>query len=133
MTPASVTRHGYWCECWTQSPATGANPALLGSFESSSPRQAIHWVRTGLLTIASALDEEPYRQARYWVTDGQTYSAQALHQGRSFSLTLTQRSTRITWTVRPVSFLPLAHREGRQLPECAYEFSPKARARADHA
>ncbi|WP_405804064.1 hypothetical protein [Streptomyces sp. NBC_01187] len=129
MNLAIVTRHGYWCECWTQSPATGADPALLGSFDASSARQAIRWVRTSLLAIASALDEEPYRQARYWVTDGQTYSAQALHQGRSFSLTLSQRSTHITWTARPVTFLPFVHRHGKQLPPCAYEFSPKDRTK----
>ncbi|WP_432071314.1 hypothetical protein [Streptomyces sp. AA1529] len=127
MSTATLTRHGYWCECWTQSPATGTAPALLGSFDATTPRQAIHWVRTSLLTIAPALDDEPYRQARYWVTDGQTHSAQALHHGRPFSLTLTQHSTRIAWTARPVSYLPLLHRQGRQLPTCAYEFAPRPR------
>jgi len=32
--------------------------------------------------------------------------------------------TLITWTVSPVTFLPLAHRQAAELPACAYDFKP---------
>ena len=127
MSPTVDARDGYWCECWTQSPATGAAPALIGSFETATPREAVRWVRANLFSIATALDEQPFKQARYWVTTGQDYAIDALQHGHAFTLTLTQRTTHITWTARPVSFLPLLHRRNAQLPPCAYRFAPKAR------
>ncbi|CAL9576012.1 hypothetical protein SUDANB2_04922 [Streptomyces sp. enrichment culture] len=41
-------------------------------------------------------------------------------------VSVTHASTRITWTIRPVVFLPLAHRQGVELPACAYDFKPHA-------
>jgi hypothetical protein len=37
---------------------------------------------------------------------------------------ITQVGTRITWPIRPVVFLPLDHRQGANLPVCAYELTP---------
>ncbi len=39
-------------------------------------------------------------------------------------MTVTQATTRITWTIRPVIYLPLAHRQGTVLPACTEDFKP---------
>ncbi|MFF7935588.1 hypothetical protein [Streptomyces sp. NPDC007940] len=41
------------------------------------------------------------------------------------TVTLTQARTRITWTIRPVIFLLLAHRQGLDIPACAHQFKPR--------
>ncbi|GAT84605.1 hypothetical protein STXM2123_5306 [Streptomyces sp. F-3] len=41
-------------------------------------------------------------------------------------MTLTHANTRITWAIRPVLFLLLAHRQGTGLPMCAHIFKPHA-------
>ncbi|WP_194236330.1 hypothetical protein [Streptomyces acidicola] len=37
-------------------------------------------------------------------------------------VTISHDSTRIAWTIRPVLFLPLAHRAATELPACADDF-----------
>lgn len=37
------------------------------------------------------------------------------------AVSVTHADTRITWTLRPVLFVPLAHRQGIELPACAFE------------
>ncbi|EFL33756.1 conserved hypothetical protein [Streptomyces viridochromogenes DSM 40736] len=44
------------------------------------------------------------------------------------TVSLTHASTRITWTIRPVVLLPLAHRQGVDLPACANDFKPRLRS-----
>ena len=39
-------------------------------------------------------------------------------------MSVTHDGTRITWTIRPALFLPLAHRQGSELPACAHDFKP---------
>jgi anti-sigma regulatory factor (Ser/Thr protein kinase) len=108
--------HGYWCECLV-------NDDLLGRFDATSPEQALRWVRISLMMIATSLDEEPYRQAQQWTRDEQTQALEALRYGKPQDLTLKHRTTEITWTARPVTFLPLAHRQGRTLPACTQQHS----------
>jgi hypothetical protein len=47
-------------------------------------------------------------------------------ESESCTVTITHASTRVTWTIRPVLFLPLAHRQVAELPACAYDFKPHA-------
>ena len=35
-----LLRPGYWCECWTLSPATDPGSVLLASIETDSPSEA---------------------------------------------------------------------------------------------
>ncbi|GAP50766.1 putative uncharacterized protein [Streptomyces azureus] len=46
--------------------------------------------------------------------------------GPSCTVSVTHASTRITWTIRPVVFPPLAHRYSTDLPSCAHDFQPNA-------
>jgi hypothetical protein len=41
------------------------------------------------------------------------------------TVSLTPTNTRITWTKRPVLFLPLAYRQTTELPACTYDFRPQ--------
>lgn len=40
-------------------------------------------------------------------------------------VTIKHAGVRITWTIRPVLYLPLAHRQNAELPFCAYAFEPQ--------
>ncbi len=41
-------------------------------------------------------------------------------------MSITQDRIRVTWTIRPVLFVPLAHRKGAELSACTYDFKPYA-------
>ncbi|MFD3589355.1 hypothetical protein [Streptomyces sp. NPDC058683] len=45
---------------------------------------------------------------------------------RAISPALDPDASDITWTIRPVVFLPPARRQDIQLPPCAYVFKPQA-------
>ncbi|WP_413102485.1 hypothetical protein [Streptomyces sp. Inha503] len=74
-------------------------------------------------TIASALDRETAHKAWDWVTYGHKEAEDTLTNGQATTFALTQQDTHIEWILRPVIFLPLAHRESRRLPACAEQFT----------
>ncbi|WP_413800499.1 hypothetical protein [Streptomyces iranensis] len=118
-----LLRPGYWCECWTSSPATGPRSVLLASIETDNPSEATNWVRITVRTIASALDRETAHEAWDWITYGHKEAEDALTNGEAATFALTQQDTHIEWILRPVIFLPLAHRESQRLPACAEQFT----------
>jgi len=115
-------RRGYWCEC--------ISPGMHASIDVDTPAQAVRWIRVTLRTIASALEPEASATAWTWITTGHTQMLRTLTHGHADALTLTHNGTLIQWTARPVLFLPLAHREGVPLPECAWTFQAE---HTDHA
>ncbi|WP_461082087.1 hypothetical protein [Streptomyces deserti] len=118
-------QRGYWCECWTESFGdTKARPALRASFDAYSAAQADRWVAVALRTITPALDSDASDEAWLWLYDGRAETRRALLRSEPCTVTVTHASTRITWTVRPVIFLPLAERQGMELPPCADNFNP---------
>jgi hypothetical protein len=64
------------------------------------------------------------QEAWEWLYDGRIATRKALPRAEPCTVALTQADTRITWTIRPAIFLPLAHRQGIELPSCANEFKP---------
>ncbi|WP_089100775.1 hypothetical protein [Streptomyces hyaluromycini] len=118
------TRHGFWCECWTDDITSQERPALRASFDAYSAPQADRWVAIALRTISPALDPEASDEAWAWLYHGRIATRHALLRGRPCSVTVTHTSTRITWTIRPVTFLPLAHRQGTEFPACTQDFKP---------
>ncbi|MFD8627566.1 hypothetical protein ACFV4E_27430 [Streptomyces hygroscopicus] len=74
-------------------------------------------------TIASALDRNTAHEAWDWITYGYKEAEEALRSREAATFALTQQDTHIEWIIRPVTFLPLAHRESRRLPACAEQFS----------
>ncbi|MGW5279130.1 hypothetical protein ACWERI_06660 [Streptomyces collinus] len=123
-------RRGYWCECWTED-LTKQQPALLASFDAYTAPQADRWVAVALRTISPALDADASDAAWEWLYDGRIETRRALLRSEPSTVSVTHEQTRITWTIRPVIFLPLAHRQSAELPACAYDFKAQAPQAAD--
>ncbi|MEU3333475.1 hypothetical protein [Streptomyces sp. NPDC006668] len=116
---------GFWCECWTQDLTTGQPPALRASFDAYTATQADRWIAVALRTISPPLDADASEEAWDWLYNGRIETRRALLRTEPCIVSVTQANTRITWTVRPVLFIPLAHRQGTQLPAWAYAFTPQ--------
>jgi hypothetical protein len=121
-------QRGYWCECWTEDLTAEAGPVLRASFDAYSAPQADRWVAVALRTISPALDPDASQKVWGWLYDGRIATRKALLRSKPCTVTVTQASTRITWTIRPVIFLPFAHRQGAELPGCAYDFKSITRS-----
>ncbi|MGY5060883.1 hypothetical protein ACWDFR_43710 [Streptomyces sp. 900105755] len=120
-------QRGYWCECLTEDLTDGTEwPALRASFDAYSAPQANRWVAIALRTISPALDPDASQEAWEWLYDGRITTRKALLRAEPCTVTVTQASTRITWTIRPVISLPLAHRQGVELPPCTQHFKRHA-------
>jgi hypothetical protein len=120
-----MTRRGYWCECWTEDLNERERPVLRASIDAYSAPQADRWVAVALRTISPALDADASTEAWEWLYDGRIDTRRALLRSEPCTVSVTHADTRITWTIRPVFFLPLAHREATELPACAYDFKPR--------
>ncbi|MEU3340645.1 hypothetical protein [Streptomyces sp. NPDC006668] len=101
---------GYWCECWTQDLTTGQPPALRASFDAYTAPQADRWIAVTLRTISPALDADASEEAWDWLYNGRIDTRRALLRAEPCTVSITQANTRITWTIRPVLFVTLAHR-----------------------
>jgi hypothetical protein len=58
----------------------------------------------------------PSTEAWEWLYDGRIDTRRALLRSEPCTVSVIHADTRITWTIRPVLFLPLAHRQGAELP-----------------
>ncbi|WP_030342057.1 hypothetical protein [Streptomyces sp. NRRL S-1022] len=119
-------RYGYWCECWTEDLTEQRGRALLASFDAYSASQADRWVAVALRTISPALDADASDEAWEWLYEGRIETRRALLRAEPCKVSVTHARTRITWTIRPVLFLPLACRQDTELPACAYRFKAHA-------
>jgi hypothetical protein len=97
------------------SPAPASSPPPADAASSTSPT-----------TISPALDLDASDEAWVWLYDGRIDTRRALLRVEPRTVSLTHASTRVTWTIRPVVFLPLTHRQGVELPACACDFTPHA-------
>ncbi|MEU2554155.1 hypothetical protein ABZ589_21120 [Streptomyces sp. NPDC013313] len=120
------TGRGFWCECWTEDLTEQRGPALLASFDAYSAPQADRWVAMALRTISPSLDPDASDEAWERLHDGRTETRRALLRSKSCTVSVIHAGTRVTWTIRPVTYLPLAHRT--ELPPCAYAFSSSTKA-----
>ncbi|WP_330305973.1 MULTISPECIES: hypothetical protein [unclassified Streptomyces] len=118
-------RLGYWCECWTEDLTQENPPTLLASFDAYSAPQADRWIAVTLSTITPGLDSGASDEAWAWLYEGRIETRQALLQAKPCTVSVTHASTRITWTIRRALFMPLAHRQGIELPTCAHDFTPQ--------
>ena len=115
-------RRSYWCECWTEDLTEAEQPVLRASFDAYSPPQADRWIAIALRTISPALDSDASDEAWAWLYEGRIETRRALLHAKPCTVSVTHAATRIAWTVRPVLFLPLAHRHAAELPACAHDF-----------
>lgn len=125
------SRRGFWCECWTEDLTEQRRPALLASFDAYATSQADRWVAVTLRTISPALDSDASDEAWEWLYEGRIETRRALLRSEPCTVSVTHEDTRITWTIRPAIFLPLAHRQSTQLPACAHDFKPQAPQASD--
>ena len=116
-------QRGYWCECWTEDLTQETRPVLRASFDAYSAPQADRWVAVALRMISPALDPDASQEAWEWLYDGRAAMRRALLRAEPCTVSVTEADMRITWTVRPVLFVPLAHRQYIQLPTCAYSLN----------
>ncbi|MEU3242324.1 MULTISPECIES: hypothetical protein [unclassified Streptomyces] len=72
-----------------------------------------------LRTITPALGPAAADEAWDWLYDGRIEMRQALLRSEPCSVSVDNATTRLTWTARPVLFLPLARRADTGLPDCA--------------
>lgn len=121
----TTTSPGFWCECWTQNLDARQPPALFGSYDAYDVVEANNWVATILRTVSPALDTAACAEAWERLYDHRIDTRRALLRREPWTVSITHVGTRITWTVRPVLFLPLAHRLGGELPPCAHDFKPR--------
>ncbi|MEU8587035.1 hypothetical protein AB0C59_08535 [Streptomyces sp. NPDC048664] len=119
----TTTRPGFWCECWTQDLDQQQAPALTAAYDAYSAVEANNWVGTILRTISPALDTATSTEAWERLYDQRIDTRRALLHRKPCTVSITHARLRITWTVRPVLFLPLTHRRGVELPACAYSFT----------
>ncbi|MFF5857124.1 hypothetical protein ACFY8B_16035 [Streptomyces sp. NPDC012751] len=87
--------------------------------------QADRWVAVILRTISSGLDADASDAAWEWLYEGRIETRRALLRGEPCTVSVTHEDIRITWTIRPVVFLPLLHRQSAELPNCAHDFKPR--------
>ncbi|MEU2303098.1 hypothetical protein [Streptomyces misionensis] len=116
---------GYWYECWTEDLTEQRGSTLLASFDAYSAPQADRWVAVALRTISPAPDADASDKAWEWLYEGRIETRRALVRAEPRTVSLPHAQTRITWTIRPALFLPLAHRQTAELPACAYNFKPR--------
>ncbi|MFF5024150.1 hypothetical protein ACFY2J_07840 [Streptomyces collinus] len=107
-------QRGYWCECWTEDLIEEWPPALLASFDAYSAPQADRWIAVVLRTIspAPAPDADASDAAWEWLYEGRIETRRALLRAEPCTVSVTHARTLITWTIRPVLFLSLTHRQG---------------------
>lgn len=94
----------------------------MASIDAYSATQADSWVAIALRAITPALDSEASDEAWDWLYDGRIETRRALLRSEPCTVSITQDRICVTWTIRPVLFVPLAHRQGVELPACAYAF-----------
>ncbi|MFF5483069.1 hypothetical protein ACFY5C_37960 [Streptomyces sp. NPDC012935] len=125
MLTTAELRRGFWCECWTEDVTGGQPPAFVASFGADTAVQADRWVAIILRTITPMLDPEACDDAWDWLYDGRVETRQALLRAEPCKVRVSQADTCVTWTIRPALFLPLAHRQGVELPACTEDFKPQ--------
>ena len=107
-TDALTLHRGYWCQCWTQSPATGESPALLAGFRATSGSEAVRWIRRAVQTVALSLDPNAAEHAWSWIRSGYINDIEALNRNEPCAVDISYSDTHIGWAARPVLFLPMA-------------------------
>ncbi|MEV0908778.1 hypothetical protein [Streptomyces hokutonensis] len=119
-----TTKRGFWCECWTRHLDDSRPPTLFGSYDARTEVEANNWVSEILRTISPELDSDASQEAWERLYDHRVNTRRALLRRVPWTVSVTHARTLITWTVSPVTFLQLAHRQAAELPTCAYDFKP---------
>lgn len=112
---------GVRCECRLY-PAGSKVSIPAGVFDTRSPVRAVRWIRVGVRSLVSTLDEQAAEPIHEWLLFGETPAVRALSQGQSRTYGFEHKGSRVQFTARPVLYLVLASRAG--LPACSQLPSP---------
>ncbi|QEU92992.1 hypothetical protein [Streptomyces kanamyceticus] len=123
MLSEELTR-GFWCECRVEDLVSGGRPELTTHFGAYSAAQADGWLSTALRCIAAALNPPTAMETWDGFYEGRIDTRRALLRAEPCTASIADARTRITWTIRPVRFLPLAARDEVELPACADDLKP---------
>lgn len=96
----------------------------MASFDAYSAPQADRWVAIALRTISPALDFDASDEAWAWLHEERAETRRALIRSEPCTVTITHADVRITWTIQPVLFLSLAHRQDAELRTFTDSFEP---------
>ena len=119
-TASAVTIYrGFWCEYWVESPTAGDEPVLVASLRATTPSQAVRWIRLTLRIIVPALEGAAAERAWTWLDTGYKGDVDALIHNRACAVSANYAATRVSWTVRPALFLPMAHPSINEVPPCS--------------
>jgi hypothetical protein len=120
MTAPPVGR-GFLAECRLATPAAHT---LVGSYDACAAPEALRWLRIILRMLESALGDEESDTVTRWLLFGQRRTSDELAAGHAFTLTLHPAAdTVLTFSARPVIYLPLAGRAGGRLPACSRQWT----------
>ncbi|MFH9075295.1 hypothetical protein [Streptomyces alboflavus] len=116
---------GFWCECWAEDLARSGQPTVTTYFGAHSATQADGWLPTALRAITAERNPAAPKETWDWLYESRINTRRALLRSEPCTVSVTYASTRITWTVHPVLFLPLAdHHEVPELPAGVHDFEP---------
>lgn len=117
-------RPGFWAECSTRAAMTGDVLMLVESFEPVSAVRAVQWVHGAARELLAGLNPaECSRVMRWLYGSGCRVALDGLLDGTLFEFTVNCGRTSVVWTIRPVSYLPLAERTGLVLAGCTGRFA----------
>ncbi|MCI3931967.1 hypothetical protein [Streptomyces sp. AN091965] len=118
---------GFWCECWAEDLAESGRPTVTTSFGAYSATQADGWLPTALRAITAELNPAAPKETWDWLYESRIDTRRALLRSEPCTVSVTYASTRITWTVHPVLFLPLAdHQEHVEFHPYMHDLKPPA-------
>jgi hypothetical protein len=99
---------GWWCE---RRADTGASAVASLTRRCARPIEALVWLRIDLRTVLVVLASGHAGRAVRWLNEGQWAALYRLRTGQPVDFPARSRGgIRITWTVRPVRYLPLVCR-----------------------
>ncbi|MEO3972886.1 hypothetical protein [Streptomyces sp. CAU 1734] len=99
-------------------------PALLATFDAHDATQALNWIAVTLHTIRGALDQPATEAASAWLHEGRDACRLTLQRGDPYLVTITHATTRITWTIHPVLYLPQATHRTTSITKCRTSPNP---------
>lgn len=105
------SQRGFWCECWTANLTAQQEPSLLALFAAHSPSQTDRWISVILAAISPTLDASASDEAWERLYEPRIETRRALLRSEPHTASVTHAETRLTWTIRPVLFLPFARHQ----------------------
>ncbi|KAB7832668.1 hypothetical protein [Streptomyces mobaraensis] len=118
---SSALKGGYWCSCAVVFGGVTDGPKLVTAFDARSAAEAVISVIVAMEMMAVAPEEKEATAAR--ARAERTQAASSLIAGQMCTYTVARGELEVTWTIRPVLFLPLADRSESRLPTCSRRFT----------